>query len=92
MDNVYIKGTDSFICSLSYNAAAKVAFHPYKNMSVANAAFEILTIELADELGRKNGTRVNAIRFSPYLGSNAGTPTLNQEDFDTSNKLSSIEM
>lgn len=80
----------SSICSLSYIAAAKVTFHPYRNMSIAKAALERITIELADELGRKNGTRVNAIRFSPYMGSKAGTATLNQEDFDTSNKLSPL--
>ena len=80
----------SSICSLSYIAAAKVTFHPYRNMSIAKAALERITIELADELGRKNGTRVNAIRFSPYMGSKAGTATLNQEDFDTANKLSPL--
>ena len=81
---------DSSICSLSYIAAAKVTFHPYRNMSIAKAALERITIELADELGRKNGTRVNAIRFSPYMGSKAGTATLNQEDFDTSNRISPL--
>lgn len=80
----------SSICSLSYIAAAKVTFHPYRNMSIAKAALERITIELADELGRKNGTRVNAIRFSPYMGSKAGNATLNKEDFDTSNKLSPL--
>ena len=51
---------------------------------------ERITIELADELGRKNGTRVNAIRFSPYMGSKAGTATLNQSDFDTANRISPL--
>jgi enoyl-[acyl-carrier protein] reductase I len=81
---------NSSICSLSYIAAAKVTFHPYRNMSVAKAALERITIELADELGRKNGTRANVIRFSPYMGSKAGTATLNQSDFDTANKLSPL--
>ena len=68
------------ICSLSYIAAEKVTFHPYRNMSVAKAALERITIELADELGRSRGIRVNALRFSPYLGSKAGSATLNTED------------
>jgi len=80
----------SSICSLSYIAAAKVTFHPYRNISIAKAALERITIELADELGRKNGTRVNAIRFSPYMGSKAGTATLNQSDFDTANRISPL--
>ncbi|CAM3516234.1 SDR family oxidoreductase [Flavobacterium gelidilacus] len=80
----------SSICSLSYIAAAKVTFHPYRNMSIAKAALERITIELADELGRKDGTRVNAIRFSTYMGSKAGTATLNQSDFDTADKLSPL--
>ncbi len=81
---------NSSICSLSYIAAAKVTFHPYRNMSVAKAALERITIELADELGRRNGTRANVIRFSPYMGSKAGTATLNQSDFDTANTLSPL--
>lgn len=81
---------NSSICSLSYIAAAKVTFHPYRNMSIAKAALERITIELADELGRKNGTRANVIRFSPYMGSKAGTATLNQSDFDTANTLSPL--
>jgi enoyl-[acyl-carrier protein] reductase I len=81
---------DSSICSLSYIAAAKVTFHPYRNISIAKAALERITIELADELGRKNGTRVNAIRFSPYMGSKAGNATLNQGDLDISNEVSPL--
>ncbi|MFL9844600.1 SDR family oxidoreductase [Flavobacterium rhizosphaerae] len=80
----------SSICSLSYIAAQKVTFHPYRNISIAKAALERITIELADELGRKNGTRVNAIRFSPYMGSKAGNATLTQQDYDTSNKISPL--
>lgn len=73
---------DSSICSLSYIAAKKVTFHPYRNISVAKAALERITIELADELGRQNGTRVNCVRFSTYLGSKAGTATLTTEDVE----------
>ncbi|MGB1618484.1 MAG: SDR family oxidoreductase, partial [Flavobacteriales bacterium] len=72
----------SSICSLSYIAAEKVTFHPYRNMSVAKAALERITIELADELGRSRGIRVNALRFSPYLGSKADTATLEPSDVD----------
>lgn len=80
----------SSICSLSYIAAAKVTFHPYRNISIAKAALERITIELADEMGRKNGTRVNAIRFSPYMGSKAGNATLSQGDLDISNEVSPL--
>lgn len=78
------------ICSLSYIAAEKVTFHPYRNMSVAKAALERITVELADELGRLNGTRVNALRFSPYLSSKAGNATLSTEDVETSDRLSPL--
>jgi enoyl-[acyl-carrier protein] reductase I len=78
------------ICSLSYIAAEKVTFHPYRNISIAKAALERITIELADELGKRNGTRVNAIRFSPYMGSKAGNATLNDSDIEISNKLSPL--
>ena len=46
------------ICSLSYIAAAKVTFHPYRNISIAKAALERITVELADELGRSHDIRV----------------------------------
>jgi enoyl-[acyl-carrier protein] reductase I len=80
----------SSICSLSYIAAAKVTFHPYRNISIAKAALERITIELADELGRKHAIRVNAIRFSPYMGSKAGNATLKTEDVAISNKMSPL--
>lgn len=82
--------TDSSICSLSYIAAEKVTFHPYRNISIAKAALERITIELADELGRSHNIRVNAIRFSPYMGSKAGNATLNEEDVNISNKMSPL--
>ena len=41
----------SSIVTLSYIAAEKVSFFPYINMSIAKAALERITIELADELG-----------------------------------------
>ena len=78
------------ICSLSYIAAEKVTFHPYRNMSIAKAALERMTIELADELGRKHGIRVNAVRFSPYLGSKAGNATLTEVDVETSGQMSPL--
>lgn len=80
----------SSICSLSYIAAEKVTFHPYRNMSVAKAALERITIELADELGRSRGIRVNALRFSPYLGSKAGTATLEPSDVEKAESMSPL--
>lgn len=80
----------SSICSLSYIAAEKVTFHPYRNMSVAKAALERITIELADELGRSRGIRVNALRFSPYLGSKAGTATLEPSDVQKAESMSPL--
>lgn len=80
----------SSICSLSYIAAEKVTFHPYRNMSVAKAALERITIELADELGRSRGIRVNALRFSPYLGSKAGTATLEPADVEKAESMSPL--
>lgn len=80
----------SSICSLSYIAAAKVTFHPYRNISIAKAALERITIELADELGRQYGIRANVIRFSPYMGSKAGNATLSDKDVETSNKMSPL--
>lgn len=80
----------SSICSISYIAASKVTFHPYRNMSIAKAALERISVELADELGRKKGIRVNAVRFSTYMGSKAGTATLNQSDVDISDRMSPL--
>ena len=80
----------SSICSISYIAASKVTFHPYRNMSIAKAALERITIELADELGRKKGIRANVVRFSTYMGSKAGNATLNQSDVDTADRLSPL--
>lgn len=78
------------ICSISYIAAAKVTFHPYRNISIAKAALERITIELADELGRKNGTRVNCVRFSPYMGSKAGNATLDEKDVNYAGEVSPL--
>ena len=36
-------------------------------MSIAKAALERLTIEMAYELGRDFGIRANCVRFSPYM-------------------------
>ena len=80
----------SSICSISYIAAEKVTFHPYRNISIAKSALERITIELADELGRKNGTRVNCVRFSPYMGSKAGNATLEEKDVDFADKMSPL--
>lgn len=85
-----VLNTGASICALSYIAAEKVTFHPYRNMSIAKAALERIVIELADEMGRHNGTRVNAIRFSTYLGSKAGAATLTEEDVSTSDRISPL--
>jgi enoyl-[acyl-carrier protein] reductase I len=78
------------ICALSYIAAEKITAHPYRNMSIAKAALERITIELADELGRRLGVRANAVRFSPYLGSKAGAATLTEVDVETSARMSPL--
>ncbi len=78
------------VVSLSYVAADRVTFHPYKNISIAKAALERITVELAEELGRSRGMRFNAIRFSPYLDSKAGNATLTMQDLDTSEKVSPL--
>lgn len=78
------------IVSLSYIAAEKVSFFPYINISIAKAALERLTIEMAYELGTKYGIRANAVRFSPYLGSKAGSATLKPEDVERANKISPL--
>jgi len=61
----------SVVC-LSYLGAERVVSHPYKNIGVAKAALERITVELADELGRSHGVRVNAVRFSPHAATRAG--------------------
>ena len=80
----------SSIVSLSYIAAEKVSFFPYINMSIAKAALERLTIEMAYELGRDYGIRANCVRFSPYMGSKAGNATLKNEDVERANRLSPL--
>ncbi len=78
------------IASISYIAAEKVTFHPYRNMSIAKAALERISVELADELGRSRGIRVNAIRFSPYMGSKAGNATLTEGDVLKADEMSPL--
>jgi len=80
----------SSIVSLSYIAAEKVSFFPYINMSIAKAALERLTIEMAYELGKEYGIRANAIRFSPYMGSKAGNATLKVEDVERADRISPL--
>ncbi len=60
------------VVSLSYLGAERIVSHPYKNVAVAKAALERITVELAYELGRSHAIRVNALRFSPYAASRAG--------------------
>ena len=88
MSHILQKGAS--IVSLSYIAAEKVSFFPYINMSIAKAALERLTIEMAYELGRDYGIRANCVRFSPYMGSKAGNATLKTEDVDRADRLSPL--
>jgi enoyl-[acyl-carrier protein] reductase I len=60
------------VVALSYIGAERVVSHPYRNVGVAKAALERMTLELAAELGPAHGLRVNAVRFSPYGASRAG--------------------
>ncbi|SEG47718.1 Enoyl-[acyl-carrier-protein] reductase [NADH] [Halpernia humi] len=89
LDNGVLQNGASIV-SLSYIAAEKVSFFPYINMSIAKAALERLTIEMAYELGNKYGIRANALRFSPYMGSKAGNATLKDEDVARANRLSPL--
>ncbi len=60
------------VVALSYLGAERVMFHPYRNVGVAKAALERIARELAAELGRSHGIRVNVVRFSPWSKSRAG--------------------
>ncbi len=60
------------VVALSYIGAERVVSHPYRNVAVAKAALERIAPELAVELGRSHGARVNVVRFSPYSASRAG--------------------
>jgi len=62
----------SSVVALSYLGAERVVTHPYKNVGVAKAALERITVELAMELGKSHAMRVNTVRFSPYAESRAG--------------------
>lgn len=60
------------VVALSYLGAERIMSHAYRNIGVAKAALERITRELAYELGRRGGIRVNAVRFSPFSASRAG--------------------
>jgi len=60
------------VVALSYLGAERIMSHAYRNIGVAKAALERITRELAYELGRDHGIRVNAVRFSPFSASRAG--------------------
>jgi enoyl-[acyl-carrier protein] reductase I len=82
---------NSSIVSLSYLGAEKIVQHPYKNIGVAKAALERITIELAFELGKSHQIKVNAVRFSPFTGSKAGGAIQGlQEAFDYNEKNSPL--
>ncbi|TGM81504.1 SDR family oxidoreductase [Leptospira mtsangambouensis] len=61
------------IVALSYLGAERVVSHPYKNIGIAKSALERLVKEMAMELGKEKQIQVNAIRFSPYRASKAGS-------------------
>ncbi|TGK84555.1 SDR family oxidoreductase [Leptospira noumeaensis] len=61
------------IVALSYLGAEKIVSHPYKNIGIAKSALERLVKEMAMELGKEIQVQVNAIRFSPYRASKAGS-------------------
>ena len=62
----------SSVVALSYLGAERIVLHPYKNVGVAKAALERMSRELAVEIGRSHGIRVNVVRFSPWSQSRAG--------------------
>lgn len=64
---------NSSVLALSYLGGEFVAQHPYKNIGVAKAALERIVKELAFELGKSHNMKFNAIRFSAYTGSKAGS-------------------
>ncbi|EMY63248.1 enoyl-ACP reductase FabI [Leptospira terpstrae] len=69
--NLLVQGGS--IVALSYLGAERVVSHPYKNIGVAKSALERLVKEMAMELGKEKQIQVNAIRFSPYRASKAGS-------------------
>jgi len=69
-ENVLVRGAG--VVTLSYLGAERVMFHPYRNVGLAKAALERLSRELAVEVGRSHGIRVNVVRFSPWSRSRAG--------------------
>lgn len=72
LDQRELLNAGASVVALSYLGAERVMSHPYRNIGVAKAALERITRELASELGRSKGIRVNAVRFSPYAESRAG--------------------
>lgn len=68
------------ILALSYIGGEFVTQHPYKNIGVAKAALERIVKELAFELGKSKNMKVNAIRFSAYTGSKAGSAIQGLQD------------
>ncbi len=72
MQNAVLNRNASIV-ALSYLGGEFVTQHPYKNIGVAKAALERIVRELAYELGKSHNMKVNAIRFSAYTGSKAGS-------------------
>ncbi|MCC5814342.1 MAG: SDR family oxidoreductase [Leptospira sp.] len=71
--NCNVLKNNASILALSYIGGEFITQHPYKNIGVAKAALERIVKELAFELGKSKNMKVNAIRFSAYTGSKAGS-------------------
>lgn len=80
--NLLVEGGS--IVALSYLGAEKIVSHPYKNIGVAKSALERLVKEMAMELGKEKQIQVNAIRFSPYRASKAGSAIEGLEQAESS--------
>ncbi len=65
-------GQGASLVALSYLGAERTMSHAYRNIGIAKAALERLAREMAMELGRSHGIRVNCVRFSPFSASRAG--------------------
>jgi len=90
MQNAVLNRNASIV-ALSYLGGEFVTQHPYKNIGVAKAALERIVRELAYELGKSHNMKVNAIRFSAYTGSKAGSAIQGlQEAYDFAQEQSPL--
>ena len=79
----------SSICSLSYIAAEKVTFHPYRNMRPPRRPWRH-----HHRAGRRAGPQPrhsgHRPALLPYLGSKAGTATLEPSDVEKAESMSPL--